>query len=148
MPLSLQFGGLRQSLGFFSNNLSQGLIESLGGLFFLVLFRILVRKQWIAMVLLTVLIAFILGGSEGGWVLAVRLVVAGIRVFAMVRFGLLAAAVITTVFFLLTSFPVAIHASDWYLAVPLLLWSFVAALALYGFRTAVGKAAFSAVLEK
>ena len=67
---------------------------------------------------------------------------------AMIRFGFFAAATTSFFLFLLTNFPVAIRWSDWFVAQPVLLWGLVAAVALYGFRTAVGRTAFSAVLKE
>jgi hypothetical protein len=38
--------------------------------------------------------------------------------------------------------------SDWFVAQPMLLWCFLAAVAICGFRIAIGKAAFRAMLAE
>ncbi|SRR6266851_4132692 len=111
-------------------------------------------SQWIAVPAATVLFSLAAGsgtagGSTGSWAigLVINVLIGAVWMFAMIRFGFFAAAVTTLFLFLLANFPVAVHWNDWFIAQPVLIWCFVAAVALYGFRIALGKTAFRAAFN-
>jgi len=124
-------------LNLFANDLTGLLL-----LFFLLfVLRVLLRKEWVAMIAVTAIIASLSIAQAGaGWQwLDVLFAVAGVMVMAtaVLRFGLIAAIVGYAIGDIL-DLPHTLDFSAWYagtVAVPLLL---LALLAVYGFRTSLG----------
>jgi hypothetical protein len=132
--------GARQALGRCLDLLRGAVYEGLFFLFIIVLFRIIVRRTWAAIILSTLVIApmYVPTGSHplSAWVL-----IGGggvvVAVWAFVRFGLVTVVAAIFVTSLLNLFPMAPAASHWYgdtalftrlLPVILVLWAFVEAM--------------------
>jgi hypothetical protein len=105
-----------------------------------VLLRNVIKNHWGAAILLGLLLTLTYLGSENPVAETIGAVImATLTVIALLRFGLLAVAVAYTTLALFLGFPVALDPSRWYFArglVPVLLF---AAMALYGFRTSLGR---------
>ena len=109
-------------------------------LFFLFLFRAVLRREWVAgvaMVLFLPTLIFALTGSP--FVLVMTMILNGATVFLITRLGLLAMVVSVayqTCF--LQSFPLTTNTSAWYAGLSLLGILLMAAIAFYGFYTSLG----------
>jgi hypothetical protein len=112
----------------------------LGALFVLFLLRALLRKEWAA-AFAYVLFFTVLGaaGSPSAPVaLVIGLIINGLAVFMLIRFGLLA-LVATFVFGeFLELFPLTTQGSAWYAGISLAGILLMAAMAFYGFHTSLG----------
>ena len=111
----------------------------------LVVFRLLLRRTWIAVAaLLLVLTALLwpLGASYLPFLLTLPLVLF-LFVFVLFRFGVLTWATTMFVSFLQTELPATSSPSDWYFTSTVLVVVVVAGLGVYGARTALaGRALF------
>ena len=119
-------------------------------LFVLVLLRVLLRKQWAAVVTVLFFPALgIIGSRDPGLAVSV-LVFASVALFLLIRFGLLALVANYVLWYLLTNFPLTIEASAWYAGISLVGILLMAAIAFYGFYNSLGgRPVFgSAVLEE
>ena len=68
----------------------------------------------------------------------VNLIVNGVAVFLLIRFGLLALVVDSSSIFFLGSFPLTTQGSAWYAGISLAGILLMAAMAFYGFYTSLG----------
>jgi hypothetical protein len=108
--------------------------------FVLFLSRVVLRREWVAVVATIAIVAGI-DYAPGGMRLAdlpFEIALLGILTVVMLRFGLIAAIFGYTIKSILRALPHTLHFSAWYAgttAVPLIL---LALLALYGFRTSLG----------
>jgi serine/threonine-protein kinase len=115
------------------------LFVSLFTLFLLFVLRLAVRTDWIALPLF----ALLAGGSRIGgttsWA-AVPVLIAGgaLRTFALVRIGLVAAIVDAFVWTLFATSPMTLQPSAWYSSAGYVSLGIIGAIAVYGFRTALG----------
>jgi hypothetical protein len=121
-------------------------------LFLLFLFRALLRKEWAAAVAF-VLLGTALGAASGQFApvdLVIGLIVNGVAVFLLIRFGLLALVAAYEFNDFLGSFPLTTQMSSWYASISLTGILLMAAMAFYGFYTSLGgRPAFGgAVLEE
>ncbi len=112
----------------------------LGALFFLVLLRALLRKEWAAAVawvlLFTVLSA---ADSQSAPIFLVFfLILSSLFVFLMIRFGLLTLVANFVFWYVLTNFPLTTQGSAWYSGISLTGILLIAAMAFYGFYTSLG----------
>jgi serine/threonine-protein kinase len=106
----------------------------------LVIFRLLLRRSGLTVVALSLVglvVAYPGSGSIPAYALGF-LFIASIGWIALLRFGLLAFATMTTVSSWIELMPLTIHPEGWYLGVMLLALVVIAAPALYGFWTAQG----------
>jgi serine/threonine-protein kinase len=109
-------------------------------LFFLVLFRVLFRRRWLAVA--GVVLMFGLMGSLGSesMVLAIvfGLLEVGLAVFCLVRFGFLAGAAAYLTGNLLSQFPLPAHLSAWYAQPSWIALALLGALLLFAFHASLG----------
>jgi serine/threonine-protein kinase len=135
-----QLATAAQFAGVLFGYLAIGIFRSLTVLFLYVLLRNVIKNHWGAAILLGLLLTLTYLGSENPVAETIGAVImATLTVIALLRFGLLAVAVAYTTLALFLGFPVALDPSRWYFArglVPVLLFS---AMALYGFRTSLGR---------
>jgi hypothetical protein len=110
----------------------------------LFLFRVLLRKQWLAIV--TVSVVFVMIGLQGEnfpLEIASQSVFVALTILVVLRFGLLACMIACFVGFVLRNVPVTLDLSDWYAGRSLFVIALCLGLALYGFRAALaGRPAF------
>src|SRR5580693_8407305 len=123
-------------------------IDSLGIFFMLFILQRILRSAWIAAIVVAVAGTLLSLGSnadEYPWISAVFLVVLYLSfLFVLKRFGLLTLVVGLVVQQILLIFPATIHLSRWYAAPSLMGMTAIAALTIYGFRTALaGQPLFS-----
>jgi serine/threonine-protein kinase len=148
-----QFLGARPIIADLSNNLILSLFISFVILFVLFLLRALLRKEWAAAVACTLLVAFFRPPSADALTpvtVVSALVLTGLTVFLLMRFGLLAA--VAAYFFtnILGSFPLTTQMSSWYSGYSVAGILLLAAMAFYAFYASLGgKSPFGgAVLEE
>jgi hypothetical protein len=118
------------------------LLMALGGglsyMFLLVLLRFLVRRGWLA-ALFFLALNFLIFQPPPGPAFPARAVltmlVLGLSLYVLTRFGVLAVIVLNFVQILLRTFPLTTHLSAWYAQSALLAMASVLALAIYGFHT-------------
>ena len=121
------------------------LYKSLGILFLIFLARMLLKKQWLAAIAITLALAPMNAANALnpliGW--PVNLVFFGVMVFALMRFGLVTLIVSLVTIALIFSFPLTTDVSVWFAGNMLLTVAAILAVAFFGFRTAVaGQALF------
>jgi predicted Ser/Thr protein kinase len=120
--------------------------KSLGILFLIFLFLVLVRKQWLAAGVVIISLAGIYAANDPnpfiGW--PINILFFGLMVFTLMRFGLLAVAAALFVAIFLNQFPLNTDWSVWYAGDVAFTVILIVALAVYGFRTALaGQPLFS-----
>jgi serine/threonine-protein kinase len=115
------------------------LSKSLGILFLIFLFRVLLRKQWLAAGVVIILLAAMNAPNDPNPFIAwpVNIVFFGLMVFTLMQFGLLAVAAALFVAVFVNQFPVNTDWSVWYAGDTVFTLLFIAALAVFGFRTAL-----------
>ena len=123
-------------------------IDSLGIFFMLFILQRVLRSAWIAAIVVAVAGTLLSLGNDSGeypWISAVFLVILYLSfLLVLKRFGLLTLVVGLVVQQVLLVFPATIHLSRWYAAPSLVGMTAIAALTIYGFRTALaGQSAFS-----
>jgi serine/threonine-protein kinase len=120
-------------------NVLDGFQVALGGLFLLLLVRMLVRKTWIAVGLLTVLAAPLIAGGTLGIVGLIGAITINLMSAAiLLRVGLLSFMVALICERLLTHSPITLDSDCWYLGSSLIILLLVAAMATYGFTVSRG----------
>jgi hypothetical protein len=112
---------------------------ALGVVFFLVFVRRLVRVEWLAAVIVTLLFSASYLGLDLP-VLASGLFATGLLVFVTIRCGLLAALTLAIVTDTLRSFVTTTDTSAWYFYLGPIAIAAVLGLALWGFRMATPRA--------
>ena len=121
-----------------------GLQFALAALFFVVLIRMVVRKGWVAVVILSVIAAPVAPGgvaSLGGLVWAIG--TAAIAVTTVMRVGLLGGALAIICLYLFTASALTLNPQSWYFGSSLAVLAVVIALAAYGFIVSLaGQPAF------
>jgi hypothetical protein len=115
------------------------LSKSLGILFLIFLFRVLLRKQWLAAGVVIILLAAMYAPNDPSPFIAwpINIVFFGLMVFTLMQFGLLAVAAALFVAVFVNQFPVNTDWSVWYAGDTAFTILFTAALAVFGFRTAL-----------
>jgi hypothetical protein len=116
------------------------LVIPLALLFVLVFLRALLRKEWAAAAAFVLLFTFLSAALSqfAPVVLATSLIYWGLMVFLLIRFGLLAFAAQGLFVTILRSFPLTTQSSAWYAGISLAGILLMAAIAFYGFYTALG----------
>ena len=135
-----EFLGARAIISDISLSLGPVLIIPLALLFILVLFRVLLRKEWAAAAAFVLLLT-VLGAASSQFapvVLVTGLVYWVLLVFLLIRFGLLAWVAQGIFHNLLASFPLTTQGSAWYAGISLAGILLMAAMAFYGFYTSLG----------
>jgi hypothetical protein len=135
------FLGARAIIAELAFSLPADLFIPLTFLFVLFLFRALLRKEWAAAVacVLFFSVFLALGGTDIPINFTRWLIVTGLSVFLLIRFGLL--ALVAQGFFygpLSNIFPLTTQMSSWYAGISLAGILLMAAMALYGFYTSLG----------
>ncbi|MDP9263679.1 MAG: serine/threonine protein kinase [Acidobacteriota bacterium] len=136
-----QLLGARAIISTLSSNIIIAILSSLGSLAILFLFRTLLRKDWAAAVAFVLFFGFV-GAAQSGGSFAVfvvpRLILAGLGVFLVIRFGVLALAASGVFDVFLGSFPLTTQMSAWYADTSLAGILLMAAIAVYAFYTSLG----------
>jgi hypothetical protein len=147
-----QLLGFRTVIADMSNSLVSSVFISLGALFVLFLLRALLRREWAAAVayVLFFTVFFAAGSPAPPVALVTGLIINGLAVFMLIRFGLLWLVAGFVFGEFLESFPLTTQGSAWYAGISLAGILLMAAMAFYGFYTSLGgRPVFgSAVLEE
>jgi hypothetical protein len=135
-----QLGSTVQFVGVLFQFLAVGIFRGLTVLFLYVLLRSVIKSYWGAAVLLGALVTLTFLGNENPIAETIGAVImATLIVTVLLRFGLLAVAVAYTTLVIFLSFPIGLDPQRWYFAhglVPVILF---AAVAIFGFRTSLGR---------
>ncbi|MCI0350704.1 MAG: hypothetical protein L0Z53_14870 [Acidobacteriales bacterium] len=111
---------------------------ALASLFTLFLFRLLARRDWLAVVLFT-LVYVVPGFYIGNWRFVVlQILLIGLIAVFMMRYGLVAVAVFNFADLALSTFPVTLNFSMWYAGIGLAPLVAVLSLAVFAFYTSLG----------
>ena len=135
--------GTRFLFGEFVDSLSHAAVLPLGMLILIVLFAMLLRRAWLAILVVFALLVGLelLGQGEGGIPPQVRMVTAtiswGIAIAALTRLGLLAVTVGTGLYYALTGSVLTTHLTAWYGTGTILVVATTFLLAGYGAYTAL-----------
>ncbi len=136
-----QFLGARTIIADLSNHLIGAPFYWLAALFVLFLLRALLRKEWAAAIAWVLLFTFLRPPTLELYapaVLVTGLIMSGLTVFLMIRFGLLAVVASEVFNNLLGSFPLTTQGSVWYASMSLAGILLMAAMAGYVFYTSLG----------
>jgi hypothetical protein len=129
----------RQTVGILTWGVLDGLQYALGGLFFVLLVRMLIPRTWVAAGALIVLSTpLILGGTSGLVGFLGALTIGIVNVTILLRIGLLAYAVTLICERILSHVPITLDPHSWYFDSSILVLLFVAAIAAYGFIVSLG----------
>jgi hypothetical protein len=135
-----QFLGARTIIADISSTWGAALGIPLAQLFVLFLLRALLRKGWAAAAASVLFFTvFAVSGQSSPVDLVIRLVVNGLGVFLLIRFGLLALMAAYEFSDFLGSFPLTTEMSSWYAGISLAGILLMAAMAFYGFYTSLGR---------
>ncbi|MGZ4788406.1 MAG: hypothetical protein ACXVZX_07780, partial [Terriglobales bacterium] len=131
--------GARSILGTWFWHVSTSIMGTLGFFFTLLLFRIFLRKPWLAA---CAFVAFwstlkVLNSQHVALDATREVFIYGLAAIVVVRFGFLSLAVGILVADLLLNAPVTTHVSSWYFGGSLFVLLTVVAMAAYGFYTAL-----------
>ena len=136
---TLALGSARDALGLLGIVLNNGVFQAFAIAFTFFLVRLLLRNYGLSVAGTGILVLLTsLGGENFGVEIPFVILTASILMFALVRLGILAVAVIAVVLTLLTSFPITVDFSQWYSAQSLFTFAVLLALLFYGFRVALG----------
>jgi hypothetical protein len=139
--------GLRITIGVIPINIVIFVFSSLAFFFVFFLLRLLLRKQWLA---IPVMVLLMVGPSVFGEhpVLdtTYQVIYWSIALLVLIRFGLLALVVAFCTSNMLRAFPLTTHLSSWYAEPTLVLFSVVLTVAVCGFYTSTsGKPLFGGI---
>lgn len=147
----LSLSGLAETIGNYCQDLSQALYISVGWLFLVLLLRVLLRRQWIAV---SVAVLFTVGTSMPSFANpvmgAVFLAIAfGVFLFLLLRVGLLSAMVFFVYMYLSSWVVLTLNTSSWHIGRSWFTLLLFAGIAGYGFWTSLAGRSLvrSAVLE-
>jgi serine/threonine-protein kinase len=131
--------GLRGAASTWLAQLGISMIEALVVLFVIFLFRLIARSEWGAAALYCLLIVTLnnLGITHAAIGALFSAAIAALTVYILIRYGLVAVAVLLFVNALLSDFPLTLDFSKWYAGQSLLALATVLALAVLGFREAL-----------
>ncbi|HLN57260.1 MAG TPA: serine/threonine-protein kinase [Thermoanaerobaculia bacterium] len=105
----------------------------------LILSWVILRRRWLAVGMAFLVLALMEISSENILVeVSMALAIAGLTIFTVVRFGIVALAVSILLRGLFSQFPLTLDFSRWYAGRSLFLLLVLAGLAFYGFRTCLG----------
>jgi serine/threonine-protein kinase len=132
--------GFRHYAGQLCQVLSASVLQAMLLFLWLFLLRIIVRRLWIAVAIALLINAVqnaLIASANPVLMVVFALVLSGVFIFVLMRFGLL--ATIATWFFstLLVVFPMTTDLSAWYAGACLFALIVAVSLAIYGFRTAL-----------
>jgi hypothetical protein len=134
-----ELSGWRFTIGFLFDDLANAAIMALGVMVILLISHLLLRKRALA-VAVVVLALTTFFGSENYPLLEwpTRFLLAGAISFVMVRYGLVALAVAFLTYVTFGNLPIGLDPSQWYFMRALVGFSFLIALAVFGFVRALG----------
>jgi hypothetical protein len=136
----LMMRGTREAVSFFFARLNDAVFAAIGMMFLFFLVSSIFRRKWLGAVPLGFLSVLLnLSGENFAIELPFAVLIAGVFVFVVLRFGLLSVAVAGVVAPLLIVSPITLDFSRWYAGRSLFALAFVAGIALYGFRVALGR---------
>jgi serine/threonine-protein kinase len=141
LPDWFMFNGTGPFIGAVLAQSATGLFVSVLTLFLFFLFRVIVRSDWIALPLFALLVgASRIGGAgiASGVAILVLVACGALRTFTLVRIGLVAAIVDAFVWTLFATSPMTLQTSAWYSSAGYVSLGIIGAIAIYGFRTALG----------
>lgn len=138
--------GIRQTLGTVFAYTWIFVLWSLGIFFLLFLIRLLVRKDWIAAIVIVFLGAVVTIGGDYFWLTFVAGAIIWLSIYLILRrFGLLALVVGFVVQNILVTFPMTTHLSRWYASGAIAGMTIIIAIALFALHSALaGQPLFSA----
>ncbi len=138
--------GVRQTLGSVFAYTWVFVLYSLGIFFLLFLVRLLVRKDWIAAIVIVFLGAITNTGGDYFWLTFVFAALIWLSIYLVLRrFGLLALVVGLVVQNMLVTFPMTTHLSRWYASGAIAGMAAIVALAFFALHSALaGQPLFSA----
>lgn len=118
-----------------------GLMQGLGVLFVLFLLRVLLRRDWLAVVVcVLVFTAGQVSTAEARWIVLPIILLSFVLAFVvLIRVGLVSVALAIAVISVLLDFPVTFQTSAWYSRAGYAAAAFIVGLALFGFRTSLGR---------
>jgi hypothetical protein len=135
-----QLLGARSIISALSNSIIGAIVSGLAFLALLFLFRTLLKRDWAAA--LAFVLFFGLLSALGSGALAVflvpRLILSGLSVYLLIRFGVLALVAANVFDVFLGSFPLTTQMSAWYADISLAGMLFMAAMTFYAFYTSLG----------
>jgi hypothetical protein len=137
----------RTMIGIIPFRIMDIVFTSLAFFFIFFLIRLVLRKEWLA-ALATLLIVPIFTAFASHPVLETIFgaIICSIAVMLLIRFGLLALVVALCVNSFLQGYPLTTHLSAWYAGPTVFAFSFILAVAIFGFYTStVGKPLFGGI---
>ena len=124
------------------------LLTSFGGLAFLVALRLIVRRTLPAAILLVTLLVPVFATAMSPVEIGLHVIVSALGVTVLLRIGLVAHVATLILVDLLTWMPLTLDGDAWYFGQSTIVLLAIAALATYGFFTALGGRPAFGVLEK
>jgi serine/threonine-protein kinase len=139
MPPLAPLLGLRHAAAGGLDAFTGSLFDPILTFFMLFLTRVVVRKQWIAAAAFIVVGTLVdSGGTSYPWIdYTANALFAGLAVFVLLRFGLLALIATEAFSQFLTGVPRTLDFSAWYAGIGVASLVLVALMAIYGFRTSL-----------
>ena len=136
----VQFLGARAIISDLSGNIDGAILIGLASLALLFLFKTLLRREWAAAIAFVLLLAaFDAAGSQAPALFFARgLILYGLTVYLMIRFGVLALVASNVFGVFLGSFPLTTQMSAWYADISLAGMVLMAVMAVYAFHTSLG----------
>jgi predicted Ser/Thr protein kinase len=129
-------GGIHYTIADILLNVMIYLFLSLALFFIFFLVRLVLRKQWLAIVVTVALLSIQSAFSEHPFLSVTQdIVVMGIALLILVRFGLLALLVAFSLNNVLQAYPLTGHFSEWYAQPTIVVFLLMTALAIFGFYT-------------
>ena len=129
-------GGIHYTIGDILLNVMLYLFGSLVLFFIFFLMRLVLRKEWLAIAVTVVLLSIQSAFSDHGILnVTQNVVVVGMALLLLVRFGLLALLVAFSLNNVLQAYPLTGHFSEWYAQPTIVVFLLISALAIFGFYT-------------
>jgi predicted Ser/Thr protein kinase len=135
-------GGIHYTFGDILLNVMIYLFLSLALFFIFFLVRLVLRREWLAIVVTVVLLSIQSAFSEHALLnMTQDVIVTGLALLILVRLGLLALLVAFSLNNVLQAYPLTGHFSEWYAQPTIVVFTMIGALAIFGFYTSTaGKA--------
>jgi serine/threonine-protein kinase len=139
----LTLGNVRTMLGvFFTSHVVMSIFSGFGLLFFLLLLYIVLRRRWLAVLAMFLIVlvieisAFAAAGPRYYWLASMAIALTVVTVVA--RFGLLATMAHQLFFFMAIMYPLTTDFSAWFAPSMVFALAIAVGLAVYGFYTSLG----------
>jgi predicted Ser/Thr protein kinase len=129
-------GGIHYTIGDILLNVMIYLFGSLVLFFIFFLMRLVLRKEWLAIAVTVVLLSLQSAFTDHAILnVTENVVVVGIALLLLVRFGLLALLIAFSLNNVLQAYPLTGHFSEWYAQPTIVVFMLISALAIFGFYT-------------